>query len=142
MRNTSADDRNLAAQMIARWLEGRISNQEFDDQWPWKSEDSGVVDIGSELWTLFDDFPETVLNTSTLRSEDVDLLRRCLSFLESEEHYEPVGREQHREGTGLISKLFGFRQKYPESMSLKIPESRRKWWPFLDESQCRKCSGQ
>jgi hypothetical protein len=142
MSITSASDRKKAAHLVAQWLDGRITNYEIDDQWPWESEDFAVVDIGSELWTLFDDFPETRLNVSAMRPEDVGLLRRCLRFLESGEHYEPVPREQRQETKGIVAKLLGFGQKCPEAMPLKIPESRRNWWPFGDESQWQKFSGE
>ena len=136
----SIEDRKRAALLVTQWLEGKITNHQIDDQWPWESGDPAVVDIGSALWTLFDDFPEIRLDVSGMGAEDVDLLRRCLRFLESGEHYEPVARERHK-ARSIVAKMLGIGRKCPETMPLKIPESRRMWWPFLDQSQSQKSEG-
>ena len=141
MNSLLATERKKAADIISRWLDGELTNHQMDDDWPWKSEDLAVVHIGGELWTLFDDFPESRLDISDLNSDDVELLRRCLAFLESGEEYEPVPREQSEKRKGMVAKLVGFASRQvPEASPLNIPVARRQWWPFADEEQWRKVS--
>jgi len=83
-------DREKAAALIARWLEGGITNWDFEDEWPELSDDRAVVDIGRALWRLYSDFPQRPLGGSNLSPDELAVLKRCLEFLRSGERYDPV----------------------------------------------------
>ena len=132
-------DRNKAVQLLDRWLADDIMNSEFDDEWPYSSEDRAVVDIGRELWLHYSDSPKTRLKASDLSTEELQLLNRCLAFLITSEDYEPVATEEAvRWKRGFLAKLFGAPMRPWETLRLKISPDRQKWWPFADEAQYRR----
>ena len=132
-------DRAKAAQLIAQWLEARISNWDFDDAWPYESEDRAVVDIGRALWCFYSDSPEKRLEISNLDSEQLLVLKRCLAFLTSNENYEPVAYEERVPWKrGVLTSLLGIRERPWETLRLKVDPERQRWWPFADEAQCRR----
>ena len=135
-------DRDKAAELIASWLSSNITNYELDDQWDYDSKDCAVADIGKELWRHYSDSPEYRLKVSYLSTEEQLLLKRCLSFLQSEEKYLPVAYEvEFSWKPNFISRLFGVKEPPWEAMRLNIPLERQKWWPFADQAQCEKIMG-
>jgi hypothetical protein len=137
------EDRDKAAMLIARWLEGNVTNWEFEDEWPELSDDRAVVDIGRALWRLYSDSPQSPLKPSNLSSDELSVLRRCLMFLQSSARYEPVPYEEAVPWKpGLFTKLLGVKARPWETMRLKIDPERQQWWPFADETQWRKAAQQ
>ena len=131
-------DRHKAATLIARWLQGSITNWQLEDEWPEQSTDRGVVDIGRAMWTLYPDFPERPLKPSNLDPEHLALLQRCLSFLRSDASYEAVPYEEATQWKpNLLTRLLGVKERPWETMRLKIEPERQKWWPFANEAQWR-----
>jgi hypothetical protein len=131
-------DREKAAALIARWLEGNVTNWDFEDEWPEQSDDRAVVDIGRALWRLYSDFPQRPLNASNLSANELAVLRKCLAFMQSGESYEPVPYEEAVPWKpNLLTRLFGVKERPWETMRLKIDAERQKWWPFADEAQWR-----
>lgn len=123
----------MAALLIRRWLKGTITNYELDDQWPWRSRDRGVVDVGKETWRYYNDFPEQTLSTRALTKEEIEVLHRCLRFLESSQPYlvpeiEPPKRSPLRT---LFSRVSGGKH----NMTVVVDDQRKKWWPYADEVQ-------
>jgi hypothetical protein len=134
-------DREKAAALIARWLEGGITNWIFEDEWPELSDDRAVVDIGRALWSLYSDYPQRPLGLSNLSLDEVSLLERCLAFLRSCERYEPVPyAEALAWKPTFLTRLFRVNERPWETMQLNIHPERQKWWPFADEAQWRKVS--
>lgn len=128
-------DREKAAALIARWLEGNVATWDFEDEWPELSEDRAVVDIGRSLWRLYSDFPQRPLTILNLSADELAMLQRCLAFLQSGENYEPVPYEEAAPWKpNLLTRLFGKARPW-ETMRLKIDPERQKWWPFAGEAQ-------
>jgi hypothetical protein len=125
--------RNKAAILARRWFEGTITNYELDDQWPWTSYDRGVVDIGTETWRYYDDFPEQTLTPQSLSKEELEVLQRCLRFLESREPYLDPETDASAASArrGMLSRLSEQRR----TMTVVVSDERRRWWPFADEAQ-------
>jgi len=136
MHKSNKDNRyrKICSALIERWLEGTITNLEFDDQWPWNSADPGVLDIGKELWRYYDDFDESTLTPQTLSEEQRTILERCARFLKSDEPYQPLQKQNsHRSRLrSLISRIFG------SMMELVVDDERKKWWPYADRNQFSK----
>jgi hypothetical protein len=134
-----ARDRERAAVLIARWFEGGITNWDFEDEWPERSDDRAVVDIGRSLWRLYSDFPQRPLELSNLSPDELAVLKRCLEFLRSSEYYQPVPYEEAVPWKpNFLTRLFGVKERPWETMRLKIDPERQKWWPFADQAQWRK----
>ena len=129
-------DRSAGVQLIARWMAGRITNFEFDDEWPYKSNDRAVSDVGMELWLHYTDAQEVQLNAMELTVAERQLLSRCLAFLKSTEEYVPVSYDQAKRWKhGMLSWLLGIREPPWETRRLRISSERRDWWPFADRRQ-------
>jgi hypothetical protein len=135
--NTQSSDRTRASALVAAWLSSSVTNQDFDDDWPWNTPDPAVLDIGTELWSLYDDFPKSLLDPDKLQPDQKELLVRCGLFLGSAEQYKPVERI-NTQSRGLFSKLLGMSQADPPSLQLTVPDERKAWWPFADEEQFRR----
>lgn len=132
-------DREKAASLIARWLAGDVTNWVFEDEWPEDSEDPAVVDIGRKLWLLYSDYPNRLLQVSNLSTEEIALLNRCLSFVQSDEVYDTSPYEEAIPWKqNLLAKILGTNERPWETMRLKIDPARQDWWPFRDEAQWRR----
>jgi hypothetical protein len=136
MSTSVRQDRERGANLITRWLGGSITTFEFDDNWPYESQDAGVVDIGRELWSHYIDNKEHLLNPADLSPDEVTLLKRCLGFLRSNADYVPVPYEEAMPWKpSLLTKVFGPRERPWETLRLVVNPEREKWWPFKDSIQ-------
>jgi hypothetical protein len=80
--------RNFAADLIGRFKDGEISNDEFMDEWPWRSKDPAIKAISHELWFTYSDLKNhTLIGKYALNAKGVALYERCILFLQSEEEY-------------------------------------------------------
>jgi hypothetical protein len=74
-------DKINAAILIRKFLCGEITNYEFEDLWP-KSEDPLIQSAFSDIWRLYDDYPESYIDIKKLaffeRKRAVRLIR-CLN---------------------------------------------------------------
>jgi hypothetical protein len=76
--------RTEAALLLRRLASGRITNDDFDDRYPRRSLDPGVVAIGELAWTLYSDLRTyRLVGVNALSSEDRRLVARCVLFLHS-----------------------------------------------------------
>jgi hypothetical protein len=98
-----------------------------------------VSDIGKELWLHYDDRRESRLNTTDLTDDEVDLLHRCIAFLESNEEYLPVNYEEPgSRKPAWLRRLSGTRNATWESKHMVISPDRAAVWPCADQSQCQR----
>ena len=131
-------DREKGANLIARWLDGEVTNYEFDDEWPYESIDLGVADIGKELWNHYSDERKQRLIVGDLSAEQVALLNRCLLFLKSSEVYESTPREPSGPWkSSLLQRVFGVTERPWEQTHLVVGPERIEWWPFASREQWR-----
>ncbi|MDO8287675.1 MAG: hypothetical protein Q7T44_00500 [Parvibaculum sp.] len=80
--------RNYAADLIRWFRDCRISNDEFYDQWPIRSEDAGLTAIWRELWFTYSDLKNHTLSGKySLDAEDAAIYERCILFLQSDKEY-------------------------------------------------------
>ena len=76
--------RTEAALLLRRLASGRITNDDFDDRYPRRSPDLGVVAIGELAWTLYSDLGTyRLVGVNALSSADRRLVARCVLFLHS-----------------------------------------------------------
>jgi hypothetical protein len=135
-------DRLKAATLVAQWLEGSITNWDFEDEWPELSDDLAVVDIGIALWPLYNDNAEEFLGVSRLSGDELALLKRCYEFLRSSESYIAVAYEEAVPWKAdLFSRVLGVRNRPWETMRMKIDSERQHWWPFESAEQFRRIVG-
>lgn len=76
--------RDRAALLLRRFAAGRITNFQFDEEYPGPSVDAGVRAVGDRAWNLYDDFREHRLEPApALRRE----IARWVVFLHSDAEY-------------------------------------------------------
>jgi hypothetical protein len=76
--------RDRAALALRRFAAERITNDDFEGDYPSSTDDAGVQRVGERAWTLYDDYRTHRLEgTSELRHE----LARWVLFLHSQEEY-------------------------------------------------------
>lgn len=81
--------RDKAAALIWQFKECRITNREFDEQYPQDSHDLAVQRIYECMWFFYDDLSTHKLEgRHALSSEAQGLFERCALFLESDREYE------------------------------------------------------
>jgi hypothetical protein len=122
------NDRENATTLIQRWIDGDITNFEFDDLWPWRSNDKAINEIGLELWRYFTDNKRIVLSLCHLTAEQAEILTRCKLFLESDFAYVHHIFPQRND---LWTRLG--RSSYYDTKAVS-PETRS-YWPFANAEQ-------
>ncbi len=76
--------RNLAMSFLIEICDKRrITNWQFEDNWPSSNSDPAINCILRWLWTLYDDFPEVPL-IEVLSKQDLQIIDRCYAFLSSD----------------------------------------------------------
>ena len=124
----NSEDRTIASKIIERWFQGTITNDEFDDAWPWSSSDSAVREIGRELWSYFDDDPTNALTVSELTETQIDVLKRSWDFLNTALAYHYEVYPQPRTLWGKLKAPF-------VSQQTRLTTEQEKHWPFLSISE-------
>lgn len=129
--------RESAANLITEFAAGRITNDEFDEQYP-ESEDRGVQTIGRVLWLSWDDrFTHRLEGEYQLTDQQKALFDRCRAFLQTELEYigPSPGGSVLGAAKGAWKRLVGNEQRVVVRGSLESP-----WWPFATEDQYRQYS--
>jgi len=109
-----AKARKVAVEAIRSFRDCRISNLDFEEQWPWYDEnDRALFAIETMLRRFYDDSHEHKLDgRHALTPAGRDILDRCVLFLETELEYKwpkddfmsnfVVGAQRRRHHPGLV----------------------------------------
>jgi hypothetical protein len=126
-------NRAKAAKLILDFVEGRITNDEFDEQYPHRSSDQALQNIWRYLWLFWDDREShTLRGEHQLSAPQRVLCEHCVTFLQTEIEYTgptiSVGLSSglRRIGREAIALL----QRHPNKDDLDSS-----WWPFVSEEQ-------
>jgi hypothetical protein len=132
-----ARHRAKAAELIQEFIEGRITNDEFDEQYPHRSSDAALQNIWRYLWLFWDDREtHTLQGEHGLSTAQQALCERCVSFLQTDLEY--AGPPVHiglSAGLGRAWRKISRGRQLPDSDSVSSP-----WWPFANEEQYRRYS--
>jgi hypothetical protein len=83
------DEREALALAIRRLAAGRITNDDYDDQYPVQSEDQAVTAVSWAGWSLYSDYWNYRLRgRNSLSAETMEAVARCVLFLQSGKEYE------------------------------------------------------
>jgi hypothetical protein len=118
--------RKAAAELLRRFVDGRLTNRELERAWP-RGPELGLDAIRDAVWATYDDLVEHY-HASSVAADD--LLGRCIDFLETEDRY-----VWPRQGLlarvllgvlslvsmGLVAHVIRRRDQFPE------------FWPFESE---------
>ena len=126
------DARKAAAEKVRYFVNGGITNFEFEDSQP-STRDEAVLAIYDTLWLFYDDFEKhkLVLGHAIPEKTKKDMAR-WLMFLYSDEEYEwpPISYPGARPlEHGFLSKIFGG----PDKESKFMRRGGYGFWPFISE---------
>jgi hypothetical protein len=129
--------RRMAAKLLADFLDGKITNDEYDNEFPDGSADAGLKVIYRRIWLYYSDLESHYLNRQELSDDDIALFKRCIEFLKTDLEYEgPQIRVRLHVGR-LIRHLIrrGEREKDWGSTSVEDAVFLTAWWPFASADQ-------
>lgn len=126
--------RDIAAETVQRFMDGSISNRDYERRYPRAKGDSAVSAIYTNIWFCYSDIKEHFLTGKhALNDEQRALLHRCILFLRSDFEFRwPPPKFRLRYG---ILRLLGLKrvveQWEAEDMSIGDVGA----WPFLTRDE-------
>jgi hypothetical protein len=80
--------RDVAADAIREFMDGRITNREYERRYPRSKADPALREIYIQLWFLYSDISEhTMTGKHSLSEESRRAIERCILFLRSDFEY-------------------------------------------------------
>jgi hypothetical protein len=77
-----------AEQVLREFLQGTISNFDFEEQFPQSGPDKALVAIANVVWFTYDDLStHRLVNEHALSEAESEILARCLLFLATDLEY-------------------------------------------------------
>lgn len=139
------EKRKTAVELIRKFVNGQITNDEYDNSYPDNTQDNGLLVIYDRLWFFYSDLRTHRLGEDDLANEERELIKRCIEFLRSNLEYEgPLLRERKPiSGLGdFFRRLFPREKPYSvlSEQSRKDSAFETPWWPFSNEEQFRQHS--
>jgi hypothetical protein len=132
--------RKRAVDLIRRFIDGQISNDEYDNDFPDDTQDQGLLVVYDRLWLLYSDLRTHRLDKDTLSSEERELIERCITFLNTDLEYEGPPLRERKPISGL-GDLFRRLSPNKNPYSLMGEQSQKdsvfvtRWWPFTSVEQ-------
>jgi hypothetical protein len=136
--------RDLAAEAVRDFMEGSISNKEYERRFPRSKGDPALWAIYSQVWFCYSDILEhTLTGKHALNDERRAVMERCLLFLKSDLEYQwPLPKIRLRYG---ILRLLGFGWLLKRRQEVEMGIGDMDVWPFLKradyEDMSRKSKG-
>ena len=125
--------RERASRLIRELLAGRITNDDFDDQYPHESPDLALEQILFHLWCFWDDTQTHAFDERhPLSLEQKCVAERCIEFL---------GTKLDYRGPVMHVDLFAWPKKIVRKgltlfkNNAAVEDGKNKWWPFSSEEE-------
>jgi hypothetical protein len=137
--------RKRAVGLIRQFIDGQISNDEYDNNYPDDTQDQGLLVVYDRLWIFYSDLHTHRLDKNSLSSEDREIIERCLAFLNTDLEYEGAPLRERKPITGIgdfFRRLSPGNRPYSVlgEQSQKASTFYTPWWPFASEEQYRQHS--
>jgi hypothetical protein len=136
--------RDIAADVLRTFMQGSISNDEYERAFPKSKDDPALWAVHEQIWLSYSDLKEhTLTGKHALTDAGRAVFERCILFLQSDLEFQwPPPKIRLRYA---VLRLLGFgwllRRWEAEEMSIGDVEV----WPFLKRAQyeelCRQSSG-
>jgi hypothetical protein len=138
--------RDLASKLIHQFLDGAITSDDLESEWPTNKADKALEAIGSKVWLFYDDFhPRRMVGKEAASNEERELLRRYCAFLESDIEYEwPNSNFMRLNGLGALVPLSlgllwpidrWLRERNAKSDAMMEAHGDLETWPFRSREQ-------
>lgn len=126
--------RELAVGSIQAFMEGSISNREYERRYPKSKSDPALREIYKQIWFLYSDLKEhTLPGEQGLKDETRSFLERCILFLKSDFDFR-WPRERIRPWRALL-RLAGFGRLASRREAREMAIGDVEVWPFLNKAQ-------
>ena len=126
--------REIAAEALQKFMDGSISNEEYERRYPKSKDDPALWEIHVQVWFFYSDLKtHTLTGKHAPNAERRAFLERCILFLKSDAEFQ-WPRQKFRPWYGIL-RLLGFgrtlKRREEEEMSIGDKEV----WPFLKKAQ-------
>jgi len=126
--------RNIAGEALRDFMEGRISNQEYERRYPKSKDDPALWEIYVQVWFSYSDLKQhTLTGKHALNDEGRAFLERCILFLKSDAEFE-WPRQKFRPWYGIL-RLLGFGRTLKRQEEAEMSIGDKEVWPFLRKAQ-------
>jgi len=125
--------RNKAVSLLARILEGEITNYEFEDEWPY-GKDPVLYAINTQLMFEYEERPEKLISGGYFSQDILEMIKRCILFLRSGLEYEWPKHTLMWFEIPVLDKLIGRDKKYQRLAEEFKAHGDFDVWPFLRQS--------
>jgi hypothetical protein len=126
--------RDIAADALRDFVEGSISNREYEHRYPRSKDDPAIWAIYAHIWFCYSDLREhALIGKHSLNAERRTFVERCLLFLRSDLEFRWLPPE-FRLKYGIL-RLIGLggvlKRREEEEMSIGDKDV----WPFLKKAE-------
>ena len=133
--------RKQAATLIRQFVEGQISNDDYDNDFPDDTRDQELPAVYDRLWLLYSDLVPSRLHKASLTDDERAVVEQCIVFLRTDLGYEGPPLRERKPFAGLKSLLGRMVSAEPSSVLGKESQENSVfvsgWWPFASEEQYR-----
>jgi hypothetical protein len=90
------ENRRKAADLLKDFFNGKITNDDYDNEYPDAHGDLGISVVYDRIWLYYSDLHTHFLDKTSLNNDDLALFKRCVTFLQTGLEYEgpPVRTRQ------------------------------------------------
>lgn len=133
--------RDVAAEALRLFLEGSISNRDYERRFPRSKDDLALWAIYSNAWFCYSDTSEhTLTGKHALNDDQRAILKRCLLFLRSDLEFQwPPPKFRLRYG---LLRLFGLGRNLNRQEQQEMSVGDKEVWPFLNKAEYERSSRQ
>jgi hypothetical protein len=126
--------RDAAAEALAGFASGRLSNREYETRFPRSRTDGSLRAIYVAVWFMYSDIREQFVGRELVLSDQQhEFLQRCVMFLRSDVDFQWPS-PKFRLWYGLI-RLFGGSRMLERLEDRQLAIGDRTAWPFLTKDQ-------
>jgi len=135
-----------AEQVLREFVQGTISNFDFEEQFPQSGPDKVLVAIANMVWFTYDDLStHRLVDEHALSEGESEILARCLLFLGTDLEYFGPTRfvapdvPKDNDPSGRLERLLN-RIAGRQTISSQLEEWNLATWPFKDPQQLQQAT--
>ena len=126
--------RDIAADVLRNFMEGSVSNEEYERRYPKSKRDPALWEIYVQVWFFYSDLKtHTLTGKHALNEEHRAFVERCILFLKSDAEFE-WPRQKFRPWHGIL-RLLGFGRSLKRREDEEMSIGDKDVWPFLKKAQ-------
>lgn len=131
--------RDIASGLIQAFMEGSITNREYERRYPKSKSDPAIWEVYKQIWFLYSDLKEHSLpGKQGLKDETRSFLERCILFLKSDLDFKwPAARIRPWH---TLLRVAGLGRQVDRREAQEMGFGDVEVWPFLNRTDYRSAS--